>query len=169
MFESRQIRHLLVTNPWVRQHSVQAESHRRNIMAFVSSRRIDFPMVDLAKIVYYPKFWDLAHRFYEESWEFSCGMHYNEILSEHQIAFPLVHSEAQFLHPLAYGDTVHCSIKVAKIGTTSVTWHYEFRNQDGILCWTADQVTVCTNMRQVNKKIPVPGWMREGLEKMQSN
>ncbi len=51
-------------------------------MAFVSTRRVDFPMVDLAKIVYYPRFWDLAHRFYEESWEFSCGMHYNEILSE---------------------------------------------------------------------------------------
>ena len=88
-------------------------------MAFVSTRRVDFPMVDLAKIVYYPRFWDLAHRFYEESWEFSCGMHYNEILSEHQIAFPLVHSEAQFLHPIAYGDTVHCSITVAKIGTKS--------------------------------------------------
>ena len=65
-------------------------------MAFTSSRRIDFPMVDMAKIVYYPQFWDLAHRFYEESWEYSCGMHYNEILREHKIGFPLVHSEANW-------------------------------------------------------------------------
>ena len=56
-------------------------------------------MVDMAKIVYYPQFWDLAHRFYEESWEYSCGVHYNEILIEYNIGFPLVHSEANFHHP----------------------------------------------------------------------
>ena len=138
-------------------------------MAFTSSRRIDFPMVDMAKIVYYPQFWDLAHRFYEESWEYSCGMHYNEILSEHKIGFPLVHSEANFHHPLAYGDTVDCSITVAKIGETSITWKIEFRNQNGILCWSANQVTVCVDMSDVKKKISVPEWMREGLSKMASN
>ena len=45
-----------------------------NTMAFISQRRIDFPMVDLAKIMYYPRFWDLAHRFYEESWEFTLSL-----------------------------------------------------------------------------------------------
>ena len=49
-------------------------------MAFTSQRRVDFPMIDMARIIYYPQFWDLAHRFYEESWEHSCGMHYNTIL-----------------------------------------------------------------------------------------
>lgn len=135
-------------------------------MAFVSERRVDFPMVDLAKIVYYPRFWDMAHRFYEESWEFSCGLHYNEILSSHNIAFPLVHSEAQFIHPISYGDTVNCTITVPKIGKTSIQWHYEFRNQEGTLCWTADQITVCTDMREVKSKLEVPDWMREGLSKM---
>ena len=135
-------------------------------MAFVSHRRVDFPMVDLAKIVYYPRFWDLAHRFYEESWEFSCGMHYISILSEHKIAFPLVHSDTQFLHPVAYGDTIQCTLTVPKVGNTSITWRYEFRNQDGVLCWTSDQVTVCTDMSEVQSKMPVPDWMRKGLAKL---
>lgn len=138
-------------------------------MAFISQRRIDFPMVDLAKIVYYPRFWDLAHRFYEESWEFTCGMHYNEILSEKKIAFPLVHSEARFLHPISYGDTVECTITVPRIGKTSITWHYEFRNQHGTLCWTADQVTVCTDMNEVKSKMAVPDWMRDCLVKIESS
>ena len=81
-------------------------------MAFTSSRRIDFPMVDLAGIVYYPRFWDLAHRFYEESWEYTCDIHYNELLQKHRIGFPLVHSEANFHHPLSYGDTAVCKIAV---------------------------------------------------------
>ena len=135
-------------------------------MAFVSERRVDFPMVDLAKIVYYPRFWDLAHRFYEESWEYSCGMHYNTILSEHMIAIPLVHSDTQFLHPVAYGDTIQCNLTVPKIGNTSISWRYEFRNQDGVLCWTSDQVTVCTDMSEVQSKMTVPDWMREGLAKL---
>ena len=33
-------------------------------------------------------------------------------------------------------------------------------------CWIAEQVTVCTDMLEVTKKIPIPEWMREGLEKM---
>ncbi|MBF92473.1 MAG: hypothetical protein CMB78_01715 [Euryarchaeota archaeon] len=135
-------------------------------MPFVSERRVDFALVDLAKIVYYPRFWDLAHRFYEESWEFSCGLHYNDILMERGIAFPLVHSEASFHHPIAYGESVQCTITVPRIGNTSIEWHYEFRNQDGTVCWTADQVTVCTSMDSVREKIPVPDWMREGLQKM---
>ena len=135
-------------------------------MPFVSERRVDFPMVDLARIVYYPRFWDMAHRFYEESWEYSCGMHYNHILSERRIGFPLVHSAAEFLHPLSYGDTVHCTITVPRVGNTSIEWHYEFRNQEGTLCWKAKQITVCTSMDDLKSKIPVPDWMREGLSKL---
>ena len=137
-------------------------------MVFTSSRRIDFPMIDIAGIVYYPRFWDLAHRFYEESWEYTCGMHYNLVLQKHRIGFPLVHSEANFLHPLKYGDTAFCKISVSKIGNTSITWLYEISNQDDKLCWTANQTTVCTNMDNITEKINVPKWMREGLVKITS-
>jgi 4-hydroxybenzoyl-CoA thioesterase len=135
-------------------------------MVFTSTRRIDFALVDQAKIVYYPQFWDLAHRFYEESWEYSCGMHYNSILNEKNIAFPLVHSQAKFHHPLSYGDIVTCQISIIKIGNTSITWKYEFRNQEDIVCWTAEQVTVCTKMSNPTSKISVPDWMRNSLSKM---
>ena len=87
------------------------------------------------------------------------------VLPQHSL--PLVHSEAQFIHPISYGDTVHCTITVPRIGKTSIHWHYEFRNQEGVLCWIADQVTVCTDMRAVESKLEVPGWMREGLAKME--
>jgi YbgC/YbaW family acyl-CoA thioester hydrolase len=124
-------------------------------------------MVDLAGIVYYPKFWDLAHRFYEESWEYTCGIHYNEILEVYRLGFPLVHSEANFYHPLRYGDIATCKLKIKRIGDTSVTWSFEIFNQDEILCWTSLQTTVCTNMDEITSKESVPDWMREGLSKIQ--
>jgi len=124
-------------------------------------------MVDLAGIVYYPKFWDLAHRFYEESWEYTCGIHYNEILKKHRLGFPLVHSEAHFHHPLRYGDIATCKLKIKRIGDTSVTWDFEIFNQYEILCWSSLQTTVCTSMDEITRKVSVPEWMREGLLKIQ--
>lgn len=135
-------------------------------MAFTSSRRIDFPMVDLAGIVYYPRFWDLAHRFYEESWEYTCDIHYNELLQKHRIGFPLVHSEANFHHPLSYGDTAVCKIAVKNIGDTSITWFFEIFNQNDVLCWTSKQTTVCTSMDSIIDKISVPEWIRKGLSQI---
>ena len=136
-------------------------------MTFVSSRRIDFPMVDLAGIVYYPRFWDLAHRFYEESWDYTCGIQYNEVLQNYRLGFPLVHSEANFHYPLKYGDTATCKLKIKRIGNTSITWSFEIFNQEEILCWTSLQTTVCTSMDEITKKVSVPEWMREGLSKIQ--
>ena len=135
-------------------------------MVFTSSRRIDFPMVDLAGIAYYPRFWDLAHRFYEESWDYTCNMHYNEILSKHRIGFPLIHSEATFHNPLKYGDTAHCKLSIKEIGNTSIKWYYEIYNQHNDLCWSATQTTVCTDMDSITNKLVVPDWMREKLGKI---
>ena len=173
MFKSRWVRHLrflVYTKRIIISrllfHRFQTNKLLPFTMTFLSSRRIDFPMVDSAGIVYYPRFWDLAHRFYEESWEYTCGIHYNEVLENHRLGFPLVHSEANFHHPLSYGDTATCKLKIKRIGNTSITWDFEIFNQDEILCWTSVQTTVCTSMDEITKKVSVPEWMREGLSKI---
>ena len=50
-------------------------------MAVELSRRIDWPMIDPANVVYYPLYWDLAHRFFEEAWEPICGIDYTTIMA----------------------------------------------------------------------------------------
>ena len=136
---------------------------------FTSARRIDFPLVDIAGIVYYPNYWDLAHRFFEESWESTCNMHYHDVLHKKKIALPLIHSEAEFHHPLRYGDVAHCEIEVLKIGKTSITWGYKILNQNGVLCWNAIQTTVCTSMDAVTAKKTIPDWMKKGLSRILEN
>ena len=64
-------------------------------------------MVDLAGIVYYPVYWDLAHRFFELSWEEICGIDYPKIIQELRLGFPAVKNECEFLAPLKYGDIVN--------------------------------------------------------------
>ena len=174
MFKSRWVRHLrflVCTKSIIISrllfHRFQTNKLLPFTMTFLSSRRIDFPMVDSAGIVYYPRFWDLAHRFYEESWEYTCGIHYNEVLENYRLGFPLVHSEANFHHPLSYGDIATCKLRIKRIGNTSITWDFKIFNQDEILCWTSVQTTVCTSMDEITKKVSVPAWMREGLSKIQ--
>ena len=126
------------------------------------SRRIDFPMVDLAGIVYYPVYWDLAHRFFELSWEKICGINYPKILQDLKLGFPAVKNECEFLAPLKYGDTVNCKIWISDVGNKSCTWEYEFTNQDMKKVWLAKVVTVCVNM-DTFESINIPKDLAESL------
>ena len=98
MFESRWVRHLLRMGALA------------NGMAIGLQRRVDFPMIDLAQVVYYPEYFDLAHRFFEESWEHICGIPYPVMTQKMHLGFPAVHTSADHLAPLRYGDTVHCKL-----------------------------------------------------------
>ena len=66
-------------------------------MAVKLTRRVDYPMLDNANIAYYPRIYDLAHRFFEESWEEICEISYPEMINEKRIGFPIVHIETDFV------------------------------------------------------------------------
>ena len=121
-------------------------------------------MIDNANIAYYPRIYDLAHRFFEEAWELMCGVSYPKILQEHRIGFPVVNVATDFLHPLRYGDVVTAKISIAKIGNKSCTWQYDFYNQDKIHLWSSKQVTVCVDMENLHP-IKIPEWLSSGLTK----
>ena len=152
MFESRWVRHLL---------RMEALA---NGMAIELQRRVDFPMIDLAEVVYYPEYFDLAHRFFEESWEQICGIAYPVITQQMHLGFPAVHTSSDHLGPLRYGDIVHCKLWIESVGSSSIIWKYQFRNQDEMLCWTARVVTVCVNMQTFEKQ-DVPADIADALRK----
>ncbi len=152
MFESRWVRHL---------HRIVASASG---MAIVLQRRVDFPMIDLAQVVYYPEYFDLAHRFFEESWEKICGIDYPVITQEMLLGFPAVHTSADHLAPLRYGDIVHCKLWIESVGNSSIVWRYQFENQDQLLCWDARIVTVCVDMQTFEKR-EVPEDLADALRK----
>ncbi len=121
-------------------------------MAIELSRRVDFPMIDPAEVVYYPEYWDLAHRFFEQSWEEICGIDYPTIIREHRLGFPTVSNEATFHAPFRYGETIHCTLWVESVGTTSVIWRYRFDGGDGETRWEARVVTVCVDMDSFERR-----------------
>ena len=131
-------------------------------MAVQLSRRVDFPMIDSAQIAYFPRIYDLAHRFFEECWEPMCGTPYPVLLLERKVGFPVVHIETDFVTPLRYGDTVHATVWLSEVGSKSCTWAYQFHNQRNELVWTSSQVTVCVDMESLSP-IEIPVDIRAGL------
>ena len=152
MFESRWVRHLLRRDALA------------SAMAVILRRRVDFPMIDLAQVVFYPEYFDLAHRFFEESWEKICGISYPIITQEMHLGFPAVHTSADHLAPLRYGDEIVCKLWIESVGNSSIVWRYLFYNQDEVLCWDARVVTVCVDMNTFDK-IGVPDELAESLRK----
>ena len=131
-------------------------------MAVVLRRRVDWPMVDVAQVVYYPQYFDLAHRFFEESWDTICGFDYPTLTTIRKLGFPAVHTEGEHLAPLRYGDEVVCTLWIEQVGTKSCTWRYSFENQDGLLAWAGRVVTVCVDLNNF-ESIPIPEEIAESL------
>ena len=131
-------------------------------MAVQVKRGVDFPMVDLANIAYYPRIFELAHRFFEDAGTHICDVRYADLLLIRKIGFPVVHVESDFHAPLRYGDTITATIWIDAVGESSCTWCYEFHNQNRELLWTSSQVTVCVNMESM-KRQSIPEDLRQAL------
>ena len=137
-------------------------------MSLELSRRVDWPMIDPAQVVYYPVYWDLAHRFFEESWEKICGISYPVIIDEHRLGFPAVSTSSTHHSPLRYGDTVCCILSVSKVGKSSTVWNYSFSDQTGRLVWTGEVTTVCVNLESF-ESIEIPSIFADALHNFSEN
>ena len=137
-------------------------------MSVELTRRVDWPMIDPAQVVYYPVYWDLAHRFFEESWEKICGISYPVIINEHRLGFPAVSTSSTYHSPLRYGDTVCCILSVSKVGKSSTVWNYSFSDQTGRLVWTGEVTTVCVNLESF-ESIEIPSIFADALHNFSEN
>lgn len=120
-------------------------------------------MIDSASIAYYPRIYDLAHRFFEECWLEICAVSYPEIINVRKIGFPIVNAKTEFIAPLRYGDTIKAMIWISRVGEKSCTWQYRFFNQSDEMLWSSEQITVCVDMESL-QSIKIPDDLRKGLE-----
>ena len=125
--------------------------------------KVRFGDVDLAGIVYFPRFLHYCHVGMEDYFSQVLGIDYDRLLLEHRLAFPTVHIDIDFLRPLKYGEEVEIEMEIKKIGNTSVEWRYGiFRMGEPDAIAQSRQVTVCTDL-DTFEKIPFPDWLRERL------
>lgn len=125
--------------------------------------KVRFGDVDLAGIVYFPRFLHYCHVGMEDYFSEVMKIDYDRLLLERRLAFPTVHIEIDFVRPLKYGEDVEIEMEIAKIGRTSVEWRYGiFRRGESEAIARSRQITVCTDLDSFEKK-PVPDWLRSRL------
>ena len=133
-------------------------------MSFKTIIIVRFGDVDSAGIVYYPRYPHYLHIGMERFFQEVLDIDYAELTVNRKFGLPTVRLEVDFRSPFRYGDRIEMEIEIGKVGTTSVEWLYTLRRDgEDEVSATARTVTVASDLERI-EKVPVPGWLREGLE-----
>lgn len=133
-------------------------------MAFTSLLKIRFDDVDGAGIVYYPQFFHLCHKAFEDFFDDAASVSYPQLINELRRGFPTVAINSEFTASLRYGDIALVKLAIEKIGRSSATFRYEIRRKkDSKLCFSA-QITKVFMDLDSHAVLPIPEDMRELLE-----
>jgi len=129
-------------------------------MAFTSVQKIRFDDVDGAGIVYYPQYFHLCHKAFEDFFDESEGFSYPQLINELRRGFPTVAIESNFSAPLGYGDAAAVDLTLKKIGRSSASLSYKIRRQqDDVLCFSACITLVFMDLDN-HQVLPIPDDIR---------
>ena len=125
-------------------------------MAFTSTQKIRFDDVDGAGIVYYPQFFHLCHKAFEDFFDDAASVSYPQLINTQRRGFPTVAIHSDFSAPLRYGDIALVKLEIDKIGRSSATFAYEIRRkQDSKLCFSAKITKVFMDLEN-DVVLPIP-------------
>lgn len=91
-------------------------------MAFTTTIRVRFGDEDHAQIVYYPRFFHFFHCAFEDFFDRQ-GFPYRECL-ESGVGWPAVHAEADYRHPVRFGDDLVFEVVLTRMGRSSANFRY---------------------------------------------
>ncbi len=127
---------------------------------FETRFKIRFGEVDQAGIAYYPNVLHYCHVVFEEFFEHRVGTHYQRIVGDRHLGFPMVSLETTFHAPFRYGLEVRATLAVTRVGGKSTDWAYDFFDaEDGTHLASSRNTTVAVDMRTFASR-PVPDDLR---------
>ena len=129
-------------------------------MAYTTSRRLNFGDCDPSGIAYFPSYLNILVGVYEEFFE-KLGFPWPELINERKIGLPTVTLDLTFKNPGFHGDLMDFTVKVVRIGNSSIDLEHEIRAGDRLL-WVAKQSLVVTS-HETHKALPWPDDMRAAL------
>ena len=98
---------------------------------FVHDELIRFAHCDPAGIVYFPRFFDLAHSTMEDWFASGLEQPLPDLIRERRVGTPTVSVQCEFVKPLRMGDTLRFELRVLKAGNASVQLAYTGK-KDGV-------------------------------------
>jgi len=132
-------------------------------MAFAYTRTVHFAETDAAGVVYFAHLFLFCHEAYEASLA-AAGIDLKSFFCQPKVAFPIIHSEADFYHPLTCGDRLEISLDPVLLSPDEYEIHYQIQLGDRL---AAKAMTrhVCIDACQRTRK-PLPEFLHHWLDQV---
>lgn len=122
--------------------------------------RVPFHELDPGGVLFFAHLLVHAHQSYEEMMR-EIGEGLGELLAGGRHALPIVHTTADYFHPLKLDDAVEVQLEVTDIGTTSFELEYRFL-RDGLECASATTRHVLLGLED-GRPTPLPAGLVAAL------
>lgn len=132
-------------------------------MSFEHRLTARFYEIDRAGIVFFGRVYEYVHAALEELLAEVFG-HAAAIFEEHGFGMPLVHSEADYRHPIRMGDRLVIRPTLSRVTRRSVTFTYAIDGEDGVHRSTVTLVHAFIDMADFSA-IAVPAVFLDRIEK----
>jgi 4-hydroxybenzoyl-CoA thioesterase len=128
-------------------------------VSLIYERPVRFEEIDAAGIVFFGRFMSWSHEAMEHFFGHLPGG-YVDLIVRRRVGFPAVHLHADWKLPFKFGDTIRIETSIAKVGTTSVTFRYDFGRirpggTEAEPAARIEHVCVTTNLDTM-EKVPLP-------------
>ena len=134
---------------------------------FVHDQLIRFAHCDPAGIVYFPRFFDLAHSTMEDWFASGLQQPLPDLIRDRRIGTPTVSLQCEFVKPLRMGDTLRFEMRVLKAGNASLQLAYTGK-KDGIEHLRMVQ-TIAFMALDGGSATPIPADLRPRIEEYLAN
>lgn len=135
-------------------------------MPFECRIPVRFGDIDIAKIVYYPRFLHFCHVAMEEMFGAVIGIPYHETVMREKVGYPTVKAEAEYLKPVGFGETIRMVVTAEHLGRSSVRFLFQgYRVSDGVLAFRVRNTCVAVDM-DAWKSVSIPPHHRAGFERL---
>lgn len=94
---------------------------------------VRFSDCDPAGIVFYPKYFEMFNSLIEDWCADVLHFSFHEIVAIRGWGLPAVHLEADFLAPSRYGEMLEATLRLQRIGQSSLALELTFHGRDGVL------------------------------------
>lgn len=129
---------------------------------YVHEQLIRFSHCDPAAIVYFPRFFDMAHSTMEDWFAQEVGYSLPELIINRRIGTPTVSIHCDFVKPLRMGNTLRFELRVTKLGNASADLQYR-GVKDNVEHLRISQTLVFMDL-DVGKAVPIPADIRPRIE-----
>ncbi len=132
---------------------------------FVHEQLIRFSHCDPAGIVYFPRFFDLAHATMEDWLAQGLGQGLPVLIRERRIGTPTVSIQCDFAKTLRIGDTLRFELRVVKLGNASVQLAYSGKKEAGGEEHLGIRQTIVFMDLEAGHAMPIPDDLRPRIER----